>query len=130
MTVGASSANIITPYLNALRGTNWTAPTALYVKLHTGDPGSAGTANAAAGSTTRVVATLAAPSGNAVALTGTPPTWTNGGTNETITHISVWDAVTSGNFLFSVLLGAAVPWASGNVTTLNTLTAAAGPAAA
>lgn len=121
MTVGISSANLCTPWLNTLRGTNMTAPVATYVKLHTADPGSAGATAAAVGSATRVVATQAAPSGNAIALTGTNPVWTNGGTSETLTHISVWDAITAGNFDYSVALSSSQAWASGNTFTLTTL---------
>lgn len=130
MTVGISSANLATPWLNTLRGTNMTAPTGLYVKLHVGDPGAAGANNAAAGSTTRVVVTEAAPSGNAIAMTGTQPSWTNGGTTETLSHISVFDAATAGNFLFSAALTATQAWASGNVFTLTSLGFSLSPIAA
>lgn len=131
MTVGYSSANIATPLLNAAaRATNWTAPIAQFVKLHVGDPGAAGANNAAAGSTTRVVMTYAAPSGNAVAQTGTSPVWTNGGTTETLTHISVWDAVTAGNFLYSIALTSSQAWVSGNTFTLTSASITVSPIAA
>lgn len=121
MTVGISSANLCTPWLNTLLHTNMTAPVGTFVKLHVGDPGAAGANNAAAGSTTRVVATQSAPSGNAIAISGTNPVWTNGGTTETLSHISVWDAITVGNFDYSVALTTPQPWASGNTFTLTTL---------
>lgn len=130
MTVGVSSANLATPWLNTLRGTNMTAPVAIYIKLHTADPGSAGATAAAAGSTTRVVATMAAPSGNAIALSGTNPSWTNGGTSETLTHISWWDAVTAGNFILSAALTSSQAWASGNTFTLTSLSVSLSPIAA
>jgi hypothetical protein len=130
MTVGLSSANIATPWLNTLRGTNMTAPTGLFVKLHTADPGAAGATAAAAGSTTRVAVTEAAPSGGAIAMTGTQPSWTNGGTSETLTHISVWDAASAGNFLFSAALTATQAWASGNTFTLTSLGVSLTPIAA
>lgn len=130
MTVGISSANLATPWLNTIRGVNMTAPTATYVKLHTADPGAAGAAAAAAGSTTRVVATFAAPSGNAITLTGSQPLWTNGGTSETLTHVSVWDAVSTGNFLFSAAVTVSQPWASGNTFTLMSLSMSLSPIAA
>jgi len=107
-----------------------TAPVATYVKLHVGDPGAAGANNAAAGSTTRVVATQSAPSGNAIAISGTNPVWTNGGTSETLSHISVWDAITAGNFDYSVALTTPQPWASGNTFTLTTLSFTFTPIAA
>lgn len=129
MTVGISGTNLITPWLNTIRASNMTAPVATYVKLHTGDPG-VGAGNVAAGSTTRVVTTFASPSGNAIAMTGTAPTWTNGGTTETLTHLSVWDAVTAGNFLYSVALTASQAWVSGNNFTLSTNTFTFSPIAA
>lgn len=130
MTVGISSANLATGWLNSIRGTNFTAPVANFAKLHTGDPGATAAANAAVGSATRVVLTLAAPSGNAIALTGTNPVWTNGGTSETLTHISVWDAVSVGNFLFSAVLTSSQAWVSGNTFTLTSLTVSLSPIAA
>lgn len=131
MTVGFSSANVATPLLNAVaRATNWTAPVANYAKLYTGDPGATGANNAAVGSTTRVVLTWAAPSSNAVALTTTFPVWTNGGTSETLTHIGVWDAVSAGNFLYSIALTSSQAWASGNTFTLTSGSITVSPIAA
>jgi hypothetical protein len=130
MTVGISSANIATPWLNTLRATNMTAPVGSFVKLHTADPGAAGATAAAVGSTTRVTVAFAAPSGNAIALTGTQPVWTNGGTSETLSHISVWDAITTGNFDWSAALTTPQAWASGNTFTLTTLTVSLSPIAA
>lgn len=70
-----------------------------YVKLHIGDPGEAGTANAA-GETTRKAASF----GNSASGTATSDadlTWTNVSTSETYTHVSMWDASTAGNCLGS-----------------------------
>jgi hypothetical protein len=131
MTVGMSATNLANKILDHLRGgTAWTQPAGLFVKLHTGDPGAAGTANAAVGSTTRPAVSFAAASGGSIALTGTAPSWTNGGTTETITHISVWDNATAGNFLFSAALTASQAWASTNTLTLSTFTASFTPIAA
>jgi hypothetical protein len=132
MTAGMSATNLANAILNHLRGgTTWTAPAGLYVKLHTGDPGSAGANNAAAGSTTRVQATFGtAASGGSISMTGTAPSWTNGGTSETISYISVWDASTAGNFLFSAALTASQAWASTNTLTLSTFTISFTPIAA
>jgi hypothetical protein len=130
MAVGLSSGNVITPWLNALRGTNMTGLAGLFVKLHVGDPGAAGANNAAVGSTTRVTVALAAPSGNAIALTGTQPVWTNGGTSETLSHISIWDAITAGNFDWSAALTATQAWVSTNTFTLTTLSVSLAPVAA
>jgi hypothetical protein len=129
MTVGLSATNLANSWLNMLRGTAFSAPAAIYVKLHVGDPGSAGTANASAGSTTRVAATHSAASAGAIALSNAPQ-WTNGGTSETISHISVHDNATAGNFLFSAALSVSKAWASSDTLTLNTLGVSLTPLAA
>jgi hypothetical protein len=113
-----------------LRGVAFTAPSALYVKLHTADPGAAGATAAAVGSATRVVVTLAAAAGGSVSITGTNPVWTNAGTSETISHVTVWDAITAGNFLWSTALTTPQAWASGNTFTLTTLGMSLAPLAA
>jgi len=73
--------------------------TAFYVKLHTGDPGAAGTSNAA-GETTRKLATFSAASGGAI-TTSAALAWTNVPAAETISHVSFWDASSGGTFLGS-----------------------------
>lgn len=118
MTVGVSTTNVANKWLDAIRGTSFSVA-AVYVKLHTGDPGASGASNAAAGSTTRPAITWAAASSGAIAMNGTAPSWTNGGTSETISHISFWDANTAGNFLGSAALSASQAWASGNTFTLT-----------
>ncbi len=119
MTVGVSTVNVANAWLNVLRGTTFTGITNVYVKLHTGDPGSAGASAAAAGSTTRPAITWAAASSGAIAMNGTAPSWTNGGTSETLSHLSFWDASSGGNFLGSVALGSTQAWNTGNVFTLT-----------
>lgn len=78
-----------------------------FIKLHTGDPGETGTANAA-GETTRKAASWAAASGGTIA-TDTTLTWTSVSTIETYTYISVWDNVSAGNHLWNGALD--VPYA-------------------
>src|SRR5690242_7266313 len=123
MTVGLSAANTANAWLNVLRGnsagTTFTAPAVQAAKLHTGDPGSAGTANAAAGDTTRKALAFAAASAGSMSLASSPSAWTNGGTSETISHISVWDATSAGNFQYSAALTASQAWASTNTFTLT-----------
>ena len=99
MAVGIASgqANAI---LDALcRSVSYSDPAAFYVKLHTGDPGSAGTSNAAT-ETTRQAATFGAASGGS-ATTTADLTWTNVAGSETYSHISFWSASSSGTFLGS-----------------------------
>jgi hypothetical protein len=100
MTVGLS-ATVANAILDALcRSVAWTDPAAVYIQLHVGDPGSAGTSNAAT-NTTRQQATFGAgASGGAISNT-VAITWTNVAGSEDYTHYSAWDASTSGNYLFS-----------------------------
>lgn len=88
--IAASTANDLLDDLVAL-GT--------WVKLHTGDPGAAGTSNAA-GETDRVQATIGAASGGAITNTAAIE-WTGVSTAEDYTHFSVWTASTAGTFLWS-----------------------------
>lgn len=101
-----------------------------FVKLHTADPGASGATGAAVGSTTRVQATMAAASGGSKAMTSMASTWTNGGTSETISHISLWSAAAAGTFNASGALSASQAWASGNTFTLTSLSVAITPIAA
>jgi hypothetical protein len=130
MTVGLAATTLANKWLDMLSATAFTAPVAAYIKLHTADPGAAGTTAAAVGSATRVVITYAAASAGSKAMNGTLPVWTNGGTSETLTHISSWDAVTAGNFLFSAALTASQAWVSSNTFTLSSLSISLTPIAA
>lgn len=99
MATGLASA-IANSILNALcRNVAWSQPAAFYVKLHTGDPGAAGTSNAA-GNTTRVAATLSAASAGSI-TNSADINWTNVGTAETYSYVSFWDASSAGTFLGS-----------------------------
>jgi hypothetical protein len=118
VTVGVSTVNLANAWLNVLRGTTFTG-VSVFVKLHTGDPGAAGATAAAVGSTTRPAISWTAAASGALTMTGTAPSWTNGGTSETLSHISFWDASTAGNFLGSAALGSTQAWASGNTFTLT-----------
>lgn len=116
MTVGLASG-IANSILDALcRSVAWTDPAAFYVKLHTGDPGSAGTSNAA-GETTRKQATFSAASGGAI-TTSADLAWTNVSTSETISHVSFWDASTNGTFLGSDALAASKALTAGDNFTI------------
>lgn len=88
---------------NALRGgnngTSYTAPAAVYAKLHTGDPGEDGTANAAT-ETTRKEVQFGAASGGVISLSNAP-SWTSYPAAESITHLSIWDHLSAGNCLGS-----------------------------
>jgi len=135
VTVGLSAANLANKWLDVLgtgasAGTTFTALAGSFTKLHTADPGAAGATAAAAGSTTRVATTFAAAAAGSKAMNGTLPVWTNGGTSETLSHISLWDAISTGNFILSGALTTPQAWASGNTFTLSSLTIALTPIAA
>lgn len=135
MALGLSATNLADKWLNVLgngasAGTTFTALAGTYIKLHISDPGSAGANGPSVGSTTRVAQGFAAASGGSKAGSGTAPVWTNGGTSETLSHISAWDASTAGNFVFSAALTATQAWASGNTFTLTSITVALTPIAA
>lgn len=83
-----------------------------YVKLHTGDPGENGTANAAS-ETTRKLASFAAASGG-VCVTDADLYWTAVAASETYSHISVWDASTGGNCIGSGALAVAKVMTAGD----------------
>lgn len=112
------------------KATNYTAPTGFYVKLHTGDPGSAGTSNAA-GNTTRQSVTFAAASGGSIASSA-DVTWTSVSTAETYSHASFWSASSSGTFIGSCAFTASKTVAVGDTATIPStdLTLSLSPVAA
>jgi hypothetical protein len=125
VTVGQSTAHAH-GILNLLRGTDYTAFSP-FVKLHTGDPGSAGTANASA-ETTRKALTFAAPSaGSSAASAVSWTSWAAG--SETLTHFSIWDASTAGNFKISGAFTVSKTIANGDTLNLS-VTVTQGPIAA
>lgn len=106
------------------------ATASCFVKLHTADPGAAGTTAAAAGDTTRKNPTMASASGGSKAMTGTAGPWTNVSTTETLSHISLWTAVSAGTFQGSGALSASQAWVNTNTFTLTSLSIAITPIAA
>lgn len=99
MAVGLASGQA-DAILDALcRSVAYSDPASFNVKLHTGDPGSAGTANAA-GETTRKAVTFSAASGGAITNSGAL-TWTSVSTSETYSHVSFWSDIAAGTFLGS-----------------------------
>lgn len=129
MAAGLSAANLANKWLDMLGGTAFTAPAGTWVKLHTGDPGAAGTSNASA-NTTRVQATWSAAASGSKSMSNTPSwaSWAAG--TETITHISLWDASTAGNFLDSIQLTASKTVNNGDTLNLTSLSIALSPIAA
>lgn len=124
MTTGVTAA-VVNGWLDGTYST-----TNAWVKLHTTDPGAAGTTGAAAGDSTRKQATMAAASAGSKAMTGTAGPWTNVTTTETISHISLWSLITAGVFQGSGALAASQAWVNTNTLTLTSLSIAITPIAA
>lgn len=89
-----------------------------YVKLHIGDPGEAGTSNAAGETTRKSVTGAASSSGQFTSVNDLA--WTNVSTSETITHISIWDDPTAGNCLWTGALTASKALVAGDTFTIPT----------
>ena len=88
-----------------LRATDFTAPTAVYVSLHTADPTDDGSGTEVSGNAyARQEATFGAPS-NGVSTTTADITFPQAtGSWGTIGWIAIWDASTTGNMLYHTAL--------------------------
>jgi hypothetical protein len=101
MAVGLASGEAA-KILDALgNATNYTAPTAFWIQLHTAEPGAAGT-TAIAGNATRKQVSFGAASGGTIS-NDTAITWTTGevDTSEDYTHWSAHTASSAGTFICS-----------------------------
>jgi hypothetical protein len=98
MATGLSSY-LANSFLDALGNATSFSVTTVYIKLHTGDPGANGTANAAT-ETTRKSASFSAASAGALA-SDADITWTNIAGSQDATFFTAWDNLSAGNFLFS-----------------------------
>ena len=104
---------------HVLATASYTAPTNVYVKLHTGDPGEVGTANPAT-ETTRQQASFAVAAAGSADLSATV-SWTSVSTSETYTHWSLWDASAAGNALLKGALDSSVAVTAGDNFDLTAL---------
>lgn len=107
------SSTVANSVLNAiLNATAYTGPADIFVSLHTADPGGTGASEATGGSYVRQevdfasASSASAASNAAIEFEDMPAA--------TITHIGLWDAATSGNFLVSGALTAPVAVGAGN----------------
>lgn len=82
------------------RAVAWTPPAAVYVQLHIGDPGAAGTANPAV-ETDRVAGTFGTAAASATISNTAALTWASVAGAEDYTHFTAWSASTAGTFLYS-----------------------------
>ena len=90
----------------------------VYVQLHTGAPGEDCTSNVATESTRKLVTFSAAASGEKVS--SNTQGWTSLPASETITHLTLWDATSSGNALYWAALENSLDIVSGGSLTINT----------
>lgn len=116
MSTGATSY-LVNKWLDLVRGTAFAAPAGLYVKLHVGDPGASGTANPSA-VTGRIQATFNGAAGGVISLASMASQFSMTAT-ETISHISVWDAATGGNCLWTAAIGTPRSYQNGDQLNLT-----------
>lgn len=113
-----------TPYLvnklldHTFRNVVWTPPAIIYFKGHVGDAGVAGAGNPSA-QTTRYAVAFAAASSGLILMTGTPELTLNA--TETITHGSLWDALTAGNCLWTGQATVSKGGVSGDIIRMTSL---------
>jgi hypothetical protein len=88
----------------------------VYVQLHVGDPGAAGTSNVAT-ETTRQSASFSAASAG-VLTTDAALNWVNILGSQDATFFSVFDSATAGNFLFSGVISGN-PYTAGDTYTIE-----------
>lgn len=98
----------------------WTAPTTVYIKLHTGAAGEDGTSNAATETTRKAVTWNSASSGS-ISASATIE-WTNVSTTETYSHWSAWDNSTAGNCLWVGALSSSAAVTAGDTFQITALT--------
>jgi hypothetical protein len=127
MATGLSTTTLANNWLNMLRAVAFTAPAGTFIKLHTADPGAAG-ATAPSVVTTRQSATFSAAASGAIALSNAPAFAMTA--TETITHISVWDAVTVGNLLWTAVLTTAKSVVNTDTLTFTSVSVSLTPLAA
>lgn len=113
---------IATAMVDAWLTTLTTSTNSSYVQLHTGDPGSSGTANVSS-VTTREAVTWGSVSAGEVAASNEPE-WTSwaGTSPETDTDLSFWTASTSGTFNMSIQLSSSVTMNTGDSLTITSVT--------
>lgn len=82
-----------------LNATNWTAPTAIWLSLHTADPGTTGASEGVDATYARQNVTAAFPAASSGSCANNVvieyPALTTG---ETYTHYGLWSAVSAGTF--------------------------------
>lgn len=130
----AFSQYLATEILEWIKGVSFSsALTTVYVSIHSGDPGVAGTSNnvtaTVTGSanriavTTSTLSTIGAASGGGFQITNNNVVQITASavnsTTQSVSHFGIWDAVTAGNFLASGALNSAVDVVNGDAVQFN-----------
>lgn len=102
MAVGLAAATANAVLDAYARNVSYAGNAAVWIKLHTADPGASG-ATAAAGNTTRKQITFGSVASGGTISNTVAVSWTTGEvtTSEDYTHYSLWTASTAGTFLGS-----------------------------
>lgn len=99
---GPTAANGV---LSAITANTAYAVPSLWLQLHVGPPGAAGTSNVAVNNVRKdASAAFASPSGGAVSNSSVIGPWSSVPATETYTHASLWTASSGGSFLMSGLI--------------------------
>ena len=99
--------------LNAIARNTSYSVAAFWLKLHTGDPGAAGTANAA-GETARQQVTFGSAAASGSVANTAAVTWTAVSTTETVSWWSVWTASSAGTHVGNIQMTAAKSLTAGD----------------
>ena len=119
--MGAFQATVKNFWLDALaRNVSYANP-GVYVKLHLGDPGAAGTANPAANTTRGTASFGVGASGGSIAINANCD-WVNVPNTETYTWVSLWNNNAAGTFLASDDLSSSAPVTAGDTFRLPATT--------
>jgi hypothetical protein len=99
-----------------LRNTSYTSPTTCFVSLHTADPTDDGSGTEiSGGSYARTAVTMGAPS-NGVSTNSAAVEFPQAtGSWGTVSHIGIWDAVSTGNLLFHTALDSSKAIETGDI---------------
>jgi hypothetical protein len=115
MAKSIASANLVLNFI--LGGAAATAPSARYLSLHTGDPGSTGASEATGSGYSRQAVTWNAAAAKA-ATNSNALSQTLSGALGPITFLGVWDASTAGTFLYGLTVTSAKTYANGDSWTV------------
>lgn len=122
-----TTATVANAILEAMwKGTSYSGNTNVWVQLHTGAPGAAGTSNASAETTRKQLSFGTAAAGSIAATEVTWTSWSAGA--ETEAYVSYWTLATGGTFLASSQLGSSKTMSNGDTLGV-TVTATQGPIA-